>query len=186
MPHIHWHHKSLNELSIIKTSPIPTLSLGNFASYSTSEIMQPLEVEKCNILSKFEEWKLELSGKKILIFLDYDGTCTPIVNNPNEAILSNDMREAIRRLQEYFITGVITGRSLEKIQSFVQIQDNLFYAGSHGFDIQGPKDTSIRNSVAADIIPKLASIRSSLLESFKDISGADVEDNVYSITVHYR
>lgn len=37
-----------------------------------------------------------------------------------------------------FPTSIISGRGREKVQDFVQLKE-LFYAGSHGMDIVGPK-----------------------------------------------
>lgn len=48
------------------------------------------------------------------------------------------MREAVRATAGLFPTSIISGRGREKVQSFVQLKD-LFYAGSHGMDIVGPK-----------------------------------------------
>lgn len=34
----------------------------------------------------------QAKGKKIAIFLDYDGTLSPIVDDPDRAIMSDDVR----------------------------------------------------------------------------------------------
>ena len=48
------------------------------------------------------------------------------------------MREAVREVAKLFPTAIISGRGREKVESFVQIQE-LYYAGSHGMDIIGPR-----------------------------------------------
>ena len=48
------------------------------------------------------------------------------------------MRAAVRAAACLFPTSIISGRGREKVQSFVQLKE-LFYAGSHGMDIVGPK-----------------------------------------------
>jgi trehalose 6-phosphate phosphatase len=120
-----------------------------------------------------------------VVFLDYDGTLTPIVNDPALALLSPAMKDTLEKLREKFITGVITGRSLNKIQKFVSIPQ-LYYAGSHGFDIEGPDGTSIKNQVAAQFLSDLHEVRDELGEQIKDIAGAEVEDNIFSVSLHYR
>lgn len=72
-----------------------------------------------------------------MLLLDYDGTLTPIVKDPSKALLSERVRAILRELPKYFVTGVISGRSLGKIRAFVDVP-GLFYAGSHGFDILAP------------------------------------------------
>ena len=75
--------------------------------------------------------------KRVLVFLDYDGTLTPIVCNPDEAFMSQSMRDTVRAVGETFPTAIISGRGRSKVESFVQLPE-LFYAGSHGLDIKGP------------------------------------------------
>ncbi|CAA0812979.1 Probable trehalose-phosphate phosphatase H [Striga hermonthica] len=76
-------------------------------------------------------------GKQIVVFLDYDGTLSPIVNDPDRAFMSDPMRSAVREVARYFPTAIISGRSREKVYEFVKL-DEVFYAGSHGMDIKGP------------------------------------------------
>ena len=48
------------------------------------------------------------------------------------------MRSAVRTLAKLFPTSIISGRGREKVEGFVQLKE-LYYAGSHGMDIVGPK-----------------------------------------------
>ena len=48
----------------------------------------------------------------------------------------------MRELPKHFVTGVISGRSLGKIRTFVDVP-GLFYAGSHGFDILAPSKPGV-------------------------------------------
>ena len=78
-----------------------------------------------------------VSGKRMVVFLDYDGTLTPIVSNPDRAVMSLRMRRIVRAVGESFPTAIISGRGRQKVEDFVQLPE-LFYAGSHGLDIKGP------------------------------------------------
>ena len=106
-----------------------------------------------NAFDKFDEISHHFSGKKILLFLDYDGTLTPIVSDPQQAHLSSMMRTQLEELKHHFITGIISGRSLEKVKNFIGI-NGIFYAGSHGFDISGPDETQIKHQVYSVIYAK--------------------------------
>lgn len=53
--------------------------------------------------------------KQIVIFLDNDGTLSPIVKNPDEAFTSELIREAVRRVATYFSTAIISGQRLENV-----------------------------------------------------------------------
>jgi hypothetical protein len=144
-----------------------------------------LSVSHANALANFDALQAHFSDRQVVVFLDYDGTLTPIVNDPALAKLSPAMRATLEKLREKFVTGVITGRSLHKIQSFVGIPQ-LFYAGSHGFDIKGPDGTAVKNQVAAQFLADLHEIRDVLTAKIADIPGASVEDNIFSISLHYR
>ena len=49
-------------------------------------------------------------GKQPAVFLDYDGTLTPIRDRPEDAVISDSMREAVRRLAERVPVVVVSGR----------------------------------------------------------------------------
>ena len=76
------------------------------------------------------------------MFLDYDGTISPIVKQPERAFMSDEMRAAVKRVAALYPTAVISGRSREKVYDFVQIPE-LYYAGSHGLDIVGPRGIGV-------------------------------------------
>lgn len=76
-------------------------------------------------------------GRQLVFFLDYDGTLTPIVENPYEAVLSDQARSVVRALASRHPTAIVSGRARVTAQEFVQL-DEVYYAGSHGFDITGP------------------------------------------------
>ncbi|KAF4322109.1 hypothetical protein BBO99_00001206 [Phytophthora kernoviae] len=144
-----------------------------------------LSVTNANALANFSVLQARFRDHRLVVFLDYDGTLTPIVNDPALALLSPAMKDTLEKLREKFITGVITGRSLHKIQKFVSIPQ-LYYAGSHGFDIEGPNGTAIKNQVAAQFLTDLHNVRDELSEKIKDVPGAEVEDNIFSVSLHYR
>lgn len=44
----------------------------------------------------------------------------------------------MRDVAKMYPTAIISGRGREKVEAFVQLQE-LYYAGSHGLDIVGPR-----------------------------------------------
>src|SRR5215212_6945842 len=76
-------------------------------------------------------------GGAIAVFLDYDGTLTPIVSRPQNAFLSDSTRQVVRTLSERVPVAILSGRDLDDVRLRVGI-DGIVYAGSHGFDIAGP------------------------------------------------
>nr|GEY10661.1 probable trehalose-phosphate phosphatase F [Tanacetum cinerariifolium] len=70
--------------------------------------------------------------KKIVI-LDYDGTLSPIVDNPDRAFMFADMYSVVKGVAAYFPTAIISGRSHDKVRELVGLEE-LYYTGSHRLD----------------------------------------------------
>ncbi|GFP94754.1 probable trehalose-phosphate phosphatase h [Phtheirospermum japonicum] len=132
-------------------------------------------------------------GKQIVMFLDYDGTLSPIVEDPDKAFMSEAMRATVRKLARYFPTAIVSGRCRDKVYSFVRLAE-LYYAGSHGMDIKGPSKGSKHNKGAQDVLcqpaseflPMIDEVYKALLEVTKDTPGAKVENNKFCLSVHFR
>ena len=59
------------------------------------------------------------------------------MRDPEKAILSDECRGQLATLADLVPTAIVSGRRIERVVKFVQLQQ-LFYAGSHGLDIQVP------------------------------------------------
>lgn len=79
---------------------------------------------------------------RLAVFSDYDGTLTPIVADPDKATLAEDTRTALAAVSDRHFTALVTGRSTDKIRSFVQLGGARapYYAASHGQHISGGPD----------------------------------------------
>ena len=177
---------------------------------------------------------LRAGRRQLVVFLDYDGTLTPIVSDPDAATLSDHMRDAVGKLSDRATVAIVSGRAREKLRNFVQLPE-LYYAGSHGFDIDGPGGTwggvlsflscvaappsrpresphryavaatpgppvdrrerghdpryaaaGLRHSVSSEMVPVLRAARDLLIERLQVIEGSSVEDNRFSVSVHWR
>ncbi|XP_073281263.1 probable trehalose-phosphate phosphatase J isoform X1 [Primulina huaijiensis] len=98
-------------------------------------------------LDMFDQITKASKGKQIVMFLDYDGTLSPIVNDPEQAFMSEAMRTTVRKLARYFPTAIVSGRCRDKVYNFVRLGE-LYYAGSHGMDIKGPSKGSKHKKVS--------------------------------------
>ncbi|WOL09421.1 putative trehalose-phosphate phosphatase 6 [Canna indica] len=145
-------------------------------------------------LSNFEDIIAASKGKQIVMFLDYDGTLSPIVEDPDRAFMSDEMREAVRDLASHFPTAIVSGRCREKVSSFVKLSE-LYYAGSHGMDIKGPNDEhkhaktrtkAVLFQPASEFLPMIDEVYKSLVETTKSIPGSRVENNKFCLSVHFR
>lgn len=124
--------------------------------------------------------------RRLVFFLDYDGTLSPIVSNPERAFMRDDTRTALRALSRTYVTAVVSGRALEKVRRLVGL-DDLVYAGSHGFDIDGPQGTSMSHTVGEEWRPKLEHAMDVFRERILPLyPGSSLEDNKYAVSVHFR
>jgi trehalose 6-phosphate phosphatase len=136
-------------------------------------------------LKSMDEIRSLTEGKTPAVFLDYDGTLTPIVADPEKAILSDAMRRVLKGLSERVPIAVISGRDLPDVQRMTSIQ-GIFYAGSHGFDIAGPEGMHMNHQKGAEFLPALDQAEKDLEEKLGIIKGARVERKKFAIAVHYR
>ncbi|ESQ46127.1 hypothetical protein EUTSA_v10000217mg [Eutrema salsugineum] len=149
--------------------------------------------EHPSALNMFEEIVHESEGKQIVMFLDYDGTLSPIVDDPDRAFMSKKMRNTVKKLAMCFPTAIVSGRSREKVYGFVKLTE-LYYAGSHGMDIKGPekgskyqkKNRSLLCQPATEFLPVITEVYKNLVEKTKSIPGAKVENNKFCACVHFR
>lgn len=121
---------------------------------------------------------------RALLLLDYDGTLTPIVERPELATLSPDMKELLRRASQLHPLGIVSGRPLAGIKGLIGL-DGIYYAGNHGFEISGPGVEFI-NPEAQRVRPILAKLCGDLQARLGHIKGAIVEDKGSTASVHYR
>ena len=138
-----------------------------------------------NALSHLAEIRVRLGGKRPAVFLDYDGTLTSIVDRPELAVLSEDIRAVVRELAEHCHVAIVSGRDRVDVERLVGL-DGLIYAGSHGFDIAGPGGLSKEHERAADFLPALDRAEKRLRWKTAGIEGALVERKKFAIAVHYR
>ena len=136
-------------------------------------------------LARFDDIARRLEGRRAAVFLDYDGTLTPIVSRPEQARLAPAMREAVRALARRCPVAVVSGRDRADVQRLVRL-DDLIYAGSHGFDITGPGGLELHQTAADAALPALTQAEAALREALAGIDGALVERKRFALAVHYR
>jgi trehalose-phosphatase len=119
-------------------------------------------------------------------FLDYDGTLTPIVEDPFRASLSPHHKEVIASLlhNEKNSVCIISGRAIEQLKGFLGLE-GLVLAGNHGMEIAGP-NISYVNEGALRAKPLLREIAEMLNRKLDDREGVLVEDKGLTVSVHYR
>lgn len=127
-----------------------------------------------------------MAASHLLVGLDYDGTLTPIVDDPPKALLGLETREIVTAIAVRPNTSVaiVSGRRLQDVRTLVGI-DGLIYAGNHGLEICGPgfrftEPTAVKTQKA------LGWLSAALTNGLTSVAGAVVENKVLTISVHCR
>lgn len=136
-------------------------------------------------LADFHDIENTLRGRRAAVFLDYDGTLTPIVDTPEQAVLSDEMRAVVRRLGDRCVTAIVSGRARKDVQAHVRL-DNLFYAGTHGFEIVGPEGSGIHHEVGQQFLPAMEELHQRMRRALANTPGLLLDTKGYSLAVHYR
>jgi trehalose-phosphatase len=136
-------------------------------------------------LGALEAIRERIAGRPVMVFLDYDGTLTPIVRRPEDALLADDMRARVRALATRVPVAIVSGRDRAAVEALVALPE-LIYVGSHGFDVTGPLGTNLRLEVAAEYLPDLDAAEAALRGRLAEIRGAIVERKRLTLAAHYR
>ena len=136
-------------------------------------------------LDRAGELEQRLADKEPAVFLDYDGTLTPIVDRPEDAIISDSMQKAVSGLAGRCTVCVVSGRDRQVVQELMGL-DNLIVAGSHGFDIWSPDEGKIEIEGGEDFEGMIEDVKARVNEELGGVEGASVEPKKASVAVHYR
>jgi trehalose 6-phosphate phosphatase len=144
-------------------------------------------MQQKNLIIALHDEKLfnRIIKQKPAFFLDYDGTLTPIVNHPEDALMSESMRSVLKELAEHCKVAIVSGRDKKDVQKLVGLNE-LVYAGSHGFDISGPDGMEMHNDKAEKFLSTLDKAEEQLKTKLSSLNGSQLERKKYSIAVHYR
>lgn len=139
-----------------------------------------------NLLGRWDGLKKELSGKYIMLFLDYDGTLAPIVSTPGRAFISREVKEILTELSKSpkCKLAIISGRALKDIMHIIGLE-GIIYSGNHGLEIEGPK-IKFETPVSSRYKAVLEQIRKDLNKKLSSIKGVLVENKDLSLSIHYR
>jgi trehalose-phosphatase len=130
----------------------------------------------------------DFKRKNVFLFLDYDGTLTPIVSDPASAFLHDDMRDVLCELVDLYPVSIVTGRGRPVISDFLgsDLLPKVSLAASHGFDIHLKNGEFLHVSDHAHQA-QFMRFKCELARALSRFpAGCALEENKYSVTVHYR
>ncbi len=116
----------------------------------------------------------------MFLFLDYDGTLVPIVNDPERAIIHPKRKNFILSLSEKFPLSIITGRSFSSFKKvFGEIPQELYLITSHGATIRKGERVLYKSHAS---VPDTKEIERELAK----LEGVIFEKKEGCFAVHYR
>jgi trehalose 6-phosphate phosphatase len=121
------------------------------------------------------------SSASVALFLDFDGTLSPIVAQPHEAALERGTRAALLRLSANprVNTYIISGRRWADLRARVAVP-GFRYLGVHGWDSDG------KHKIAPELLQRIGEARSGLAARLNGTKSVQVEDKGVSFALHYR
>ena len=133
------------------------------------------------------EWVDQVrSTPSLALFLDFDGTLSPIVESPSLAKIDPEIKNLLERLVEQSGVSVtiVSGRALDDVRERAGVK-GVIYAGNHGLEIES--DTiCFREPNAENLRLELRHLLMQLELSVSDTQGTEIEHKGLSASVHYR
>jgi trehalose 6-phosphate phosphatase len=118
------------------------------------------------------------------IFLDYDGTLTPIVSQPADARVGETDRQTLIEAAQVAPVTIISGRNLDDLRGLLSVP-GLIYSGNHGWEIEGP-DFHYEHPLPAELRADLDAAERLLTEGTAGWEGVMIERKRFSLALHTR
>lgn len=125
-------------------------------------------------------------SSEILLFLDFDGTVSPIVKNPDEARIDSEVETILKtfiRSKKIRII-IISGRMLSELKKKIRVK-GIDYVGNHGleWELNGNYDRYPMDKNDFESLDSAKKLLSSIKLEFPDVY---LQDKILSLSVHYR
>ncbi|OBI40263.1 trehalose-phosphatase [Mycobacterium kyorinense] len=136
-------------------------------------------------LASYGQIAAAAAARRVAVLLDFDGTMSAIVDDPDAATLVEGAADALEALVAQCDVAVISGRDLADVASRVGLP-GIWYAGSHGFELTAPDGTRQQYEAAASAVDALGRAAAELRARFAQSHGVRVEHKRFAVAVHYR
>jgi trehalose 6-phosphate phosphatase len=127
---------------------------------------------------------------RLLVAVDFDGTLSPLEDEPMAARMLPAARDAVTALTALPRTWValVSGRSLSDLRVIAEHRDDspILLAGSHGAEYWTPGDGAVEpDEDAADIVLR-DRLRAAAQEATRHLPGVFIEPKTFGFGVHTR
>lgn len=126
----------------------------------------------------------------LLVAVDFDGTLSPLQNEPMQARMAPEARKAVDALLATpdTIVALVSGRSLHDLREIAEHDDDssLWLAGSHGAEYWSPADGVIEPEDIAEDVALRDTLRTHAEQATAEIAGIWIEPKSFGFGVHTR
>jgi trehalose-phosphatase len=132
-------------------------------------------------------WKERVrSAVQIALFLDFDGTISPIVAAPELAAIDPQIKSTLEQLRnlEGVQIAIVSGRQLIDVRARAGV-DGILYAGNHGLEIETDV-LCFREPRAESLRLELRRLILRLQVTLSEVTGIEIEEKGLSAAIHYR
>jgi trehalose 6-phosphate phosphatase len=125
-----------------------------------------------------------LQDRPSALISDIDGTLSPIVASPEEAVVLPECRRALHALATWLdLVAVISGRTAAEARRMVGL-DDLLYVGNHGLE-RWDAVKGYRNEAAA-FEGEMRELRATLERDLRATRDVRIENKGVILSLHYR
>ena len=135
------------------------------------------------VLGDLDSFSEILKAGRVGLFSDFDGTLTPLFDDPGDTVLSAEIRETLGELSERVeLVAVVSGRDVRYLRETIGLK-NVTYVGNHGLEEwkAGAERPEYRAEVPVGLVEEVESGVGSI-----GVSGLLVENKGLRVAVHYR
>ena len=120
------------------------------------------------------------------LLCDIDGTISPIVADPYDAVVPAAFRAALEALAPRLgLLAFITGRDVRQAAAMVGVAEAT-YVGLHGFDLLAPDGTVVRDPAAAGYVDRVQKMARRVSGLDAETLGLVIENKGPMLDLHYR
>jgi trehalose-phosphatase len=125
--------------------------------------------------------------RPLLVLTDFDGTLCEFQPDPEAVFLGEGLRTTLSALaaQPRTRVGIVSGRRADDVRRRTRLGDDVYYAGLHGMEIDGP-GTRFEVPGFGARAEELQQLGSLIAETVAPLRGALVEDKGLAVALHVR
>ncbi|KKF01794.1 trehalose-phosphatase [Mycolicibacterium obuense] len=136
-------------------------------------------------LTSFDQIASLVALRRPVVLLDFDGTVSEIVGDPDEAVLLPRAAEAVAALASRCPVAFLSGRSLDDLRRRVDLT-GVWLGGNHGVELASADGIPYTNPCATAALRSLTSVVPDLTARLGGVQGVSIENKGFALAVHYR